>query len=107
LRENHQSFESKQLITQRWGDYLESIINVQPGDLVFYENWKKEGWSHVGIITEGWQPPTHDFFNESMTPDFSEPRMIDHDGIWDLTQARSIGDTWSMQIYKVIILRAP
>jgi hypothetical protein len=107
LRANHDSYAQEQLINNRWSEFLENNRSAQPGDLVFYEDYRQIGWTHVGIITEDWQPPTHYNFTNVLNPDFEEPELIEHDGPNNTPLPRSIGDTISMQIYRVAILKIP
>lgn len=88
-----------------WSEYLDTISNARPGDLVFYMNYT-DIWSHVGIITEDWTSPTYYSFPEGIEAGTNEPQMIDHDGITE-NVPRSIGDTSSFKNQKMIILYGP
>ena len=108
LRDNNLNSEAakRQKIDRLWSDYLAEIQSARPGDLVFYEDKLKNGWSHVGIITEEWQAPTHKLYSTEYDPDPDEPQIIDHSGpTTDLP--RSIGDTSANDIYRVQILLGP
>jgi len=111
LRDNHPNSQKaeKQKIDHYWKDYLSSIQSARPGDLVFYEDYRRIGWTHVGIITEDWQTPTHYSYGTVLDPDPNEPRIIDHSGPEEIPASmlpRSIGDT-SGNIYRVQVLFGP
>ena len=93
LRDNNSESEyaKNQSIEQYWTDYIALIQNAQYGDLVFYENSLRNGWSHVGIIAD-WNEPTHKLYKTEYDSEPREPRIFDHSGpTTDLP--RSIGDT--------------
>ena len=113
-----------------WENFLIQIRNenVMPGDLIFFHTDSYDNWSHVGIITGAFQKPTYFsfHFDDYMSQDYqapNEPRMIDHSGITELAPSlnkkgedpcengiclpRSIGDTRSTNIEKIVILHQP
>ena len=107
-----------------WPEYLNLISNTKPGDLIFYKSnpisgnidgnlsdYMSGNWSHVGIITEGWQTATEFLFSYDSYKEYTsyvapnEPRLIDHSGPTDRLP-RSIGDTEG-SIGAIMILHQP
>jgi hypothetical protein len=97
---------------QYWASFLPKIqAETKKGDLVFFEDWHLDGWTHVGIITHSFTSPTYGGYGNKASYSLDEPLMIDHHGktsLEDLTgHQRSISDTNSIYIRRVRILHAP
>ena len=108
LRQNTEAMAEEQSINEYWSDYLDRIQGAKEGDLVFYEDENKAGWSHVGIIYGEWEFTTHYLvFDVFERPEPNEPMFLDHDGKREANVPRSIGDSSSSSYSRVAILKAP
>lgn len=113
LREHNEETAAQQpnTITQYWSDFMVSIQNAKPGDLVFYKDPTEysEGWTHAGIITEYPTDPTHYSLTKTFGNEVDEYRIIDHSGKTSTedTLPRSIGDTNSEFNFEVMVVYGP
>ena len=114
---NNSTKENYQVLSYEltWPEYLNIIQNTRSGDLIFFEDWKQCGWSHVGIISSSFHKPTSHAFNNILDKyeyfdyeENDEPSMIDHSGILSYEYLpRSIGDSDSFNNFRVVILHQP